>query len=206
MNIYPKINTIYKRNEAGQIIVGEWAVPEFELLRDIKWIWTEKIDGMNIRVALENGSASFFGRTDNAQLPPALIKALTELFPVECLSGLDDMTLYGEGYGSKIQNGAKYRNTPGFILFDIRVGDLWLERQTVSEIAAKIGIDCVPTLGEGDLKGATEWARYGIRSIFGEFLAEGLVLRPAVELKDRRGQRIIAKIKHRDFMSKRSEG
>ena len=35
--------------------------------------------------------------------------------------------------------------------------------------------------------------------IFGGFLAEGMVIRPIVELKSRNGHRIITKLKHKDF-------
>jgi hypothetical protein len=34
----------------------------------------------------------------------------------------------------------------------------------------------------------------------GDFIAEGLVAKPAVELRNRRGERIVVKIKHKDFI------
>jgi len=39
----------------------------------------------------------------------------------------------------------------------------------------------------------------GVKSQWGDFLAEGLVLKPKIELKDRAGKRIVTKIKHKDF-------
>lgn len=43
--------------------------------------------------------------------------------------------------------------------------------------------------------------RKGFNSIWGDFIAEGIVARPAVELKTRNGHRIITKIKHKDFVN-----
>lgn len=41
--------------------------------------------------------------------------------------------------------------------------------------------------------------REGFTSTWGDFIAEGIVARPEVELFDRMGQRIITKIKYNDF-------
>jgi len=41
--------------------------------------------------------------------------------------------------------------------------------------------------------------RAGLVSKWGDFEAEGIVARPAVELKTRAGERIITKLKTRDF-------
>ena len=34
MDKYPKINTVYKRDEKGRLIDGHWSTPEFEYLKD----------------------------------------------------------------------------------------------------------------------------------------------------------------------------
>ena len=53
--------------------------------------------------------------------------------------------------------------------------------------------------GRGTLHEMVEQARKGIKSTWGDFAAEGIVARPAVELKTRAGHRIITKIKSKDF-------
>jgi hypothetical protein len=58
-------------------------------------------------------------------------------------------------------------------------------------------------MGEGTLTEAAELARVGFNSKWGDFMAEGIVARPEVELKTRAGHRIITKIKHRDFEHER---
>jgi hypothetical protein len=42
-------------------------------------------------------------------------------------------------------------------------------------------------------------SRKGFNSQWGNFLAEGIVARPKTELKTRRDDRIITKVKQRDF-------
>ena len=227
MRKYQKIKTIYKRNpEDGYktVIEGEFATPEFGLLRDAQWEFTEKVDGCNVRVMrtaneIFVGSGNwehgleFRGRTDKAQTPQFLLDCLGEKFSLEGFADTFDddssVCLYGEGYGAQtVKGGGKYiADGVDFILFDVWVGDwsgrgLWLQRKDVEDIAKKLMIDVVPFVWSGTLLGAVEIARKGFLSRVAdnkETPAEGLVLRPAVELRDRRGQRIIAKIKHSDF-------
>ena len=205
MSEYHKINSIFKRDRTtNRLIEGDWSTPEFEYLSDNLWEFTEKVDGTNIRVVFHDGTITFGGRTDAAQIPAQLVGRLNERFlpQVSVLSeGFPDgCVLYGEGYGAKIQKGGgNYRQDQDFVLFDVRCGRWWLKREDVEDVAAKLALDVVPVIGSGTLKEAVELARAGIRSTWGEFEAEGIVARPKVDLQNRGGQRIIAKIKCRDF-------
>jgi hypothetical protein len=87
------------------------------------------------------------------------------------------------------------------VLFDIKIGTWWLQRKDVEEIAKTFGIDVVPIIGEGTLTEAIELTRKGVKSQWGDFLAEGIVARPKTEMKTRRGDRVITKIKHVDFLA-----
>lgn len=208
MSEYHKIQTLFKRdmsNSRKPLIEGAWTHSEFEYLANNIWTFTEKVDGTNIRVAVEpSGAVSFGGRTDAAQIPAQLITRLNSLFiplgPRLAETFRDGAVLYGEGYGAKIQKGGgNYRADQDFVLFDARVGDWWLQRPDVEGVAATLGIDVVPVIGSGTLHDAVAWAKRGIRSTWGDFEAEGIVARPRVELQTRGGQRIITKIKCRDF-------
>lgn len=107
---------------------------------------------------------------------------------------------YGEGYGAKIQKGGgNYRQDQDFVLFDVKIGDWWLERSSVEEIASALKLDIVPIIGTGTLYDMVKITRNGFNSIWGNFKAEGIVARPEVELKSRNGNRIITKVKHKDF-------
>jgi len=211
MDKYHKIQTIYLRDPETNyktLLEGQWARPEFEYLKDNEWHFTEKVDGTNIRAAWDcvANHVNFKGKTDKAQIPPFLLDKLGQTFTVERFSSLypdTSMCLYGEGYGARIQKGGGNYIPDGvdFILFDVRVGDIWLRRGDVEDIAHGLGIKVVPAVGRGSLIDAVEMVRQGFKSKVAQadVLAEGLVMRPATELMDRRGHRIITKIKHKDF-------
>lgn len=208
MEEYHKIQTVYKRNpETGfkTLLDGEYSNPEFEYLKNNKWIFTEKVDGTNIRVMFDGKGITFGGRTDNATIPAHLVTALNNSFmPIDVRKKFeekfpDGVCLYGEGYGAKINNGGNYRQDQSFVLFDVRIRGYWLNRCDVEDVAKYIGIDIVPIIGTGTLIDMVTMARQRFNSRWGEFAAEGIVARPAVELKTRRGGRIITKIKAKDF-------
>jgi len=208
MSEYPKIQTVFKRDPATRyktLLDGDYSLPEFEYLANNKWIFTEKVDGTNIRVYFRDGRITFGGRTDIAQIPETLVERLNERFLPQAerfaeIFNSADVCLYGEGYGAKIQKGGgNYRPDQDFVLFDVLVGDWWLQRPDVEDIAEKMGLDVVPVVGEGTLLEMVEHAKAGITSTWGDFQAEGYVARPATELKTRSGHRLITKIKCRDF-------
>ena len=210
MNTYHKIKTIYKRDPKNMRLIfeGQWSKPEFQFLANNNWVFTEKVDGTNIRVMWDGKNVSFNGKTDRAELYKPLVKKLEETFSTEDKRELfknmfgeeGGVCLYGEGYGRKIQSGGNYiKDGNDFVLFDIKIGNLWLERENVEDIANRLNTKIVPIVGKGTLFEAVELVKNGLISQWGDFEAEGLVCRPEVELKNRRGERVITKIKAKDF-------
>lgn len=209
MKKYHKINTVFLRDDFKNILEGQWAIPEFELLKDIQWDWFEKIDGTNIRIVWEgrNKILRFEGKTDDADTPLNLLSVLETKFTKEnmfAVFGETDVCLYGEGYGYNIgKNGKHYlTDTTDFILFDIKIGNWWLLREKIEYIASKLKINIVLTIGHGTLTDAIEYTKRGFKSSIAtnlEYISEGLIMKPKIELFNRKGERIIAKIKHRDF-------
>jgi hypothetical protein len=210
---YHKILTVFERDPETNhktVIEGRWAAPEFEYLQNLNWTFTEKVDGTNIRVIWDGASLSLGGKTNNAQIPAHLVNHLRETFTVGKLIASfepdSQVCLYGEGYGKGIQKGGIYLpDRCGFILFDVKVGDVWLERHNVEDIAGKLGIPVVPIIGDGPLMDAISGVKAGFPSLVSEQknppIAEGLVCRPSVELFNRMGHRVITKIKHKDFIT-----
>ena len=50
---YHQIKTVYERdpeNKYRTLIMGKYALPEFEYLKNNVWTFTEKVDGTNIRI------------------------------------------------------------------------------------------------------------------------------------------------------------
>ena len=207
MEQYHKIKTVFLRDPATKfrtLLDNQWARPEFEWLAENEWVWTEKIDGTNIRVMWDGQRVRYGGKTDRAQIPASLVEWLMASLSEEQWGmsyAEEPMCLYGEGYGAKIQKGGGNYIPDGvsFVLFDVRVGDVWLERESVEDIAGVLGLDVVPVLDIGPLRAGVNMVRDGFASAFGTTQAEGLVMRPALELLDRRGRRIITKVKHKDF-------
>jgi len=203
MTEYPKIQSIWKRNQKGIIIEGDYSTPELAYLSNAEWIGTEKIDGTNIRVIVSNTDVRFFGRTDKDQLNPKLLYKLKELFPInKTLAIVQNACLYGEGYGGNIQkNGCLYCQNPNFILFDIKIGDYWLYRLDLEGIAEALGIMIVPKIFRGNLQEACNYVQEKQLSNISDspLIMEGLVLKPRVQLFDRQGNRIATKIKYSDY-------
>ena len=208
MNSYHKIPTVFKRDVLTNyktLILEEYATDEIEYLKDNKWIFTEKVDGTNIRIMFQDGKIKFGGKTDRAQIPNQLVNRLNEkILPlldrfIEIFNDAE-VCLYTEGFGAKIQKGGgNYRADQDFVLFDIKIGHWWLKREDVEDIASKLNIDIVPIIGSGTLKELVEYVKTGFDSKWGKFLAEGIVARPETELIARNGDRIITKLKHKDF-------
>ncbi len=206
MKEYHKIQTLYKRDPETKfktLLEGEFSVPEFAYLQNNHWSFTEKVDGTNIRIMFDGASITIGGKTERAQIPAELMNTLHsmllpelpvfgELFP-------EGACLYGEGYGPKIQKGGKYRDSQSFVLFDVKIGPWWLQRKDVEDIGTELKLDIVPIIGEGTLFDMKHKVRGGFASEWGDFIAEGIVARPTVELKARNGGRIITKLKYKDF-------
>lgn len=211
MKEYHKIQTVFLRDPETKfktLLMGQYALPEFAYLANNEWVFTEKVDGTNIRVMIGDGAVMFGGKTDAASIPAFLIQRLQERFLTQKDALIDAFPdggcLYGEGYGAKIQKGGgNYRSDADFVLFDVKVGDWWLERPAVEDVAAKFGLDVAPIIGRGTLPDMVARAQAGFNSTWTnggiDFEAEGIVARPATELKTRSGHRIITKIKHKDF-------
>ncbi len=226
---YQKINTAWKRNmdvKGNPVMPGEFSQPEFEYLAGLTWRWTEKIDGTNIRLYWDGEKVTLGGRTDRAQIPAPLTDAIRNLgllesdewakkWPVE---GTDrpSVTIFGEGYGPGIQKGGGlYRDEPGFIVFDVKIGNWWLRPDSIKEVADGFGLEVVPHAFNANLWLAWEWTvanalpktdeLFGMSSVrytsqWAErgVTPEGIVGTPAVPLSDRNGKRIIMKLKLAD--------
>jgi ATP-dependent RNA circularization protein (DNA/RNA ligase family) len=212
---YPKIETLYARatNGSKKLIEGEFLDETVAFLADIPWHATEKIDGTNIGVYWDGHEVHFQGRTERTVIPAHLQERLEELFGGETnaqifeqLFGEKEVVLFGEGYGHKIQAAGDSYDPDGanFVLFDIYVPlyNMWLVRSDMCNIAEALGIEVVPWLGTAPLKDWVEYVKEKNHSLFADdddYIMEGVVCKPAVELRNKRGERIVVKIKWRDF-------
>ena len=202
------------------LIESVYSEPEFEYLANNQWIGTEKVDGTNTRVIFTikrddnawSSNVSYRGKSDDAGIFPGMMERLEELFPVSKLEKYFNLkpeenelvvTFYGETYGPGINKGGNYGKDVRFILFDIKIGTWWLLRNVVEQIATDLEIPIVPIVFRGTLIEAVEAIKKGYYSTIvtqnKPFKAEGMILFPAVQLFNRKGERIITKLKERDF-------
>lgn len=225
---YVKINTIWKRDETNKykIIVGDLSCPEFDNIK--RWHITEKIHGTNIRiefsVVVTNGivtitNISFFGKTDDAQIPSSLVNYLKETFTNVILSRMIkvktdketgkyideqyNVALFGEGYGPKVmKGGGRYRDDSSFILFDANISGWWLEPHNVKDIANTLGIDYVPELGIMNTDQIVALVKTGFKSKISKDTtldAEGIVARSYPMVLFRDGTPLMFKLKTNDY-------
>lgn len=213
MDQYHKIQTVFNRDPANNyktLLVGEYSKPEFMFLADCTWVFTEKVDGTNIRVIIEpegvHGSPAIIkvrGKTDNAHLPADLTQNILNLFAPNLQriheSHPQGICFYGEGYGPGIQKGGKYRPDKSFVVFDIKIGEFWMNRRDLESVTLSYDLDCVPVIGRGTLPEMALACKEGFFSVWGDFQAEGIIARPPVELTNQFGERIITKLKCSDF-------
>lgn len=197
----------------------------------------QMIAGINAPVGQGNTGVKFnvriAGKTDNAQIPKNLLKHMQEKYPDEkvlAALGLEEFipigewedhkwnsyedipnmyTIYGEGYGEGIQSGGWYiKGGNEFIVFDVKVNNIYLKTEARDDIATKLGAPIVPFKGYFTLDEAIDYVRKGFRSEVAENpeakMAEGLVLRTDLCLCDRMGERLIVKIKYEDFQKYRA--
>jgi len=219
---YPKIETLVGRDDKFKIKMdGSTRRPEFAAVNS--WLLTEKIDGTNIRVSLINHEGKIYveygGRTDRAILPSGLLEALKDRLCMtnltETFSYISDneglvITLFGEGVGPKIQAG-EYTDGYDFILFDVLVGKFWLDYDNVIDVARSLCLEHAPVLGRGICQSDVVpllWANeqsvlaksWGI-----ERKSEGVIARTDPWLFNKHGQRVIWKLKLKDFREEEAE-
>ena len=204
---YPKINTIFERDpKTKKIVEGKFISDEFKYLKDLDWEFTEKIDGTNIRIYWDGYKVSFYGRTDNSQIPSDLVNRLIEKFSGEANEelfeqkfGKMEVMLFCEGCGGKIQ-GLNYFEKQDIVLFDVMIDGKFQPRDSITNIAEYFGILRVPILFTGTLGEGVDYVKENHFSFINtDIKMEGLVGRPKVELQDRVGNRMIVKIKWKDF-------
>lgn len=119
-------------------------------------------------------------------------------------------TLYGEGYGNKIQKvGSRYINKDvNFIGFDVKITS-WNNTETYllyddkKSIFDSLDLLTVPIVGYYTIDEAIEKVKKGFKVTIPHddetLIAEGLVMRTPVGMKFRNGSECIFKIKYKDF-------
>lgn len=131
-------------------------------------------------------------------------------------AGPERMVVFGEAYGGK-QQGMKDTYGPKlkFVAFDVKVGDgesgVWLGVESAAMMVDKLGLEFVAwSLVDTDLASLDRErdlpSRQAVRNGITEPRpAEGVVLRPPIEVRTNNGARLIAKHKRPEFSERASK-
>ena len=201
--LYPKINSLWKRDDDHLLMPGHYSCEEFGSIT--KWRVEEKIDGTNIVVKFVDGEVSFSGRTKKADIPKHLLEYLTNHFTVDRLASLfpegKRVTLYGEGYGPKIQTGDFYRPDVSFMLFDILVDHWWFTRDDLQNLGDQLDLPTPPDLGVMTEQEIIDYVKSKPDSLCSikPQVTEGVICRPQPLMLFRNGKPIMWKLKVKEF-------
>lgn len=191
---------------------------EAQYLPEGNWIKTEKIDGTNIRIILTKpvdekreiliGSRKLILNPDDVTskqfydcLENVNLNKIAEYFK----ETNSTVVIYGEGYGAGVQKGGIYSPKKDFRVFDIKIGNAYQDFEFVEKVCIDNQLNIVPVLGK------TRVMSYGecIESLskFQDTLIrdgcggkpEGIVYKHEPVLLNKYGERLIFKVKFKDF-------
>ena len=118
-----------------------------------------------------------------------------------------DVILFGEAYGGKQQGMSEtYGKELHFIVFDVKIGETWLNVPNSEDVTKKMGLEFVPynkiiTDLEVIDKERDSYSQVAVRRGIKEpKIREGVVLRPLEEMTKSNGNRIIVKHKRKEFI------
>ncbi len=205
MQRYHKVENIFKRKN-GKLMEGEFQEKHVELLKDLTWRFSEKIDGVNIRLHWSGEEITILGRNNNSQIPPHLLEHLVKLFQKEEIAKhlYPGCILVGEGYGERIEEprGSQYKKDGvDFVLFDVIAMDgKYCDRHVVEMIAENLHLEVAPLILEGTLQEAIAFIQKQPTSQFRSGVPmEGLVGTPIGDFLTGSGARIITKLRAEDY-------
>lgn len=126
--------------------------------------------------------------------------------------GDENVTVFGEACGGKVQAMSHtYGKELRFIAFEVKIGKAWLSVPDAEDVVAKLGLEFVPykrvpATVEALNAERDRPSRVAIRrGIEEEKMSEGIVIRPLIEMRDNRGERILAKHKRPEFSERKSK-
>lgn len=174
---------------------------------NIPMLASEKVDGTSVGIVWDGERISFIGHTDKSQFAPRYLEYLQSRFGTKefeaCVEEIFEdksVILYGEGI-SKDYN-VHYGCPDGeFIFYDVQLANgKFMNRTALVEIAEKLGMK-TPYEEVMTMQQAIDYVKQRPMSKLDSSVhMEGLVLRPTVELYTSNDERIICKVKVKDFV------
>lgn len=167
----------------------------------------EKIHGTSTHISYDQSKPSlhfFAGGAKHASFIELFNEA--ELRTKFTEMGITKCTVFGEGYGGKLQGMSKtYGPNLKFIAFEVKIDNTWLSVPKAESIVKYLGLEFVhyvkiPTTLEAIKEQGYIDSVQAVRNGMGEgHMREGVVLRPLEEFTKNNGNRIIVKFKRDEF-------
>ena len=217
---YPKIRSLFKRDNQFKFTENytSTSLQEFSE-KNFKWSCYEKIDGMNMRIYCnyEREEFKYFGRTDSADIPEHLKPELDKIIEsakknkeeIKQTLQFNIFVLFGEGFGHKIQKGGLYLGKEtachafdGYayiVTKENQYKGFWLDEKKLDALLKILKVEKVPSFGHITTGSAVEMVKKGFASKYGTAKAEGLILKTDFPVFDSFGERLIFKVKTKDF-------
>lgn len=211
---YQKIVSPWKRTDPKSKTVNTEVFSDeyIEMLKDIKWIGTEKIDGENLNFYYDGNHVSYFGHTDKSVFTNEEKSWLDSLITPEFESifeqvfGEKEAMVHGELLGPKIQSNLYDVDDFKFYVFDIynKTDGVFWKQESVDFYAKQFGFERAPNVASGTLDEIAEIVKSAPASkVNPKMEMEGIVIRPFRELKNGKNERIIYKVKVADLLGRK---
>lgn len=187
--------------------------PLVALLADKEWVARRKLDGANIRIQWDGEQALWNGKTDKFVCGADLTNYMNNTFLEEIFEekfGRDiTVTIFGEHMGPKVQGNELDLDRDEVIIYDVNINGFWQPKDNVKEIAGYFGCrTCYDFMvvrnHEGSVTDEQDY-RFTLNGIIllvasGHFKDwEGIVATPTVECRNQKGERMIVKVKTKDY-------
>ncbi len=216
---YQKIPTLYLTDKKTKLCTCEYSNNLFGYLSTLEWVFTEKIDGTNLRIVWDGFNISFLGRTNDAIFEDDVLIYLNETYNnngfkklLEEKVGTKLTILFGELFGQKIGCYGNYydSNELRVRFFDVSIDEKYLNYTNSRNFIESIGEEYVPEVFRGTLNNCkSEVLASHISSVsknFSNLIIEGLVGQPIFQLYNEKKERIIVKLRVEDLLKKTFAG
>lgn len=211
IEVYPKFYAPYERKEHSKLVDINKPKRDIKpyMTDDMTWTVSEKLNGINTRIIWDGYSIEVKGRNDKTELQGGQLDLQGDLiasqmdngnFMFDELFGTKKVTIFGEVIGTKIQGNPYKLGETQFKVFDILINDVWVSPEGITKIAEDLNMS---TVMHYTVRGwdnvMTNFIEIWKNCRKKKFYFEGLVAYPAHQPLTKKGERVITKIKVKDF-------
>lgn len=209
---YRKIYTLFERDSKFKIV--DSLEPHLEGITNIKkFVVTEKIDGTNCGIVITPDKQVLIRKRSDFIKDDKEHHIYYEAINTIDLERIKDyfhdseatITIFGEACGGSIQkHGTIYSDEPTFMVFDVQVNNSFFDWLSLKKFCSEVGLKIVPYLGDTILEKYTVEYMKNVLERCKKYLydsehSEGIVVRSEPPLLNKFGQRMMFKLKFRDF-------